>query len=762
MKNTWTIARREVRSYFDHPTAYILVIAFIALGLFLMFRTVYAQHIATMRPFFDLLPWLFAVFVPAITMRSLAEERRGHTLEWLMAQPVRESDVIIGKFLGDWCFVLLALAATLPTAIGILLASDADAGIIIAQYAGATLLAGQMVAIGLWASSVTRNQITAFILGATVSFVLLLIGLPVVQVGLPPLISGALARLSVVGHFDNVARGVIDLRDLIYFISFAALFLTLAGTAVSRERLAHGRGAWHRMRLGALAVSALVVVINLLGGYIRGRLDLTRDRLYTLADGSRRIMGNLDDVVNLKLFVSRELPAEVALTRRDVQDLIADLRRAARGRLRVEVRNPDRDTAAAQEAQSLGIEPIEFNVLRDDEFQVRRGWFGMALTYADRNQTFPIVDRTDDLEYRVVSAVATMTAKRKPSITFVTGFGAKSPYEYQAFQQVALGDRYDIKTILLQDDTLPMVTPDSTRVVVVANPQQPLDAPAVAKLNAFLSAGGSLMLLLETTTINPQYPIAMGMPTGLDAFLEQHGVRLRPGMVYDLRSHANVSMGRSGLFALVRPYPLWPILSRAGEHPTTRNLQNLSVGWASALAIVDTAHVTALWQTTEDAGLRPAEGPIDPSAFADFTPDSTGTQVVAVAVDPAGGREQSAGATDGAPQGGRLIVVADANFLEDQFVNANPQNVIFAANAVDWLAQDDALIRIRSKHRTPPALAFASEFGSNALKWGNLVGVPVLLALIGVLRISGRRRRAMRWWEETGERTRTEPTTAAD
>jgi ABC-type uncharacterized transport system involved in gliding motility auxiliary subunit len=99
-----------------------------------------------------------------------------------------------------------------------------------------------------------------------------------------------------------------------------------------------------------------------------------------------------------------------------------------------------------------------------------------------------------------------------------------------------------------------------------------------------------------------------------------------------------------------------------------------------------------------------------------------------------------------------MVVVADANFLEDQFVNANPQNVLFAANAIDWLAQDDALIRIRSKNRAPPALTFASDFGSKALKWGNLVGIPVLLALFGLLRIGGRRRRAIRKWEETGER----------
>ncbi|HKK07433.1 MAG TPA: ABC transporter permease subunit, partial [Gemmatimonadota bacterium] len=166
MRQTWRVARHEFRSYFDHPTAYILVVAFLVLALFMAFRSIFASGAATLRPLFDLLPWLFAVFVPAITMRSLAEERRSGTLDWLLAQPLTEVEAVVGKFLGDWMFVLVALAGTLPTAIGILLVSRADPGIVVGQYVGAALLAGELTAIGLFASSITRNQITAFILGA--------------------------------------------------------------------------------------------------------------------------------------------------------------------------------------------------------------------------------------------------------------------------------------------------------------------------------------------------------------------------------------------------------------------------------------------------------------------------------------------------------------------------------------------------------------------------------------------------------------------
>ena len=165
MKSVWTVARHELRGFFDQATAYILIIAFLALGLFLTFRSLYASNMATLRPLFDLLPWLFAILIPAATMRSLAEERRSGTLDWLIAHPLGEIEAVGGKFLGNWLFALAALAGTLPTAVGVLLASEADPGIIVAQYVGAALLAAQFVAIGLWASSMTRNQITSFILG---------------------------------------------------------------------------------------------------------------------------------------------------------------------------------------------------------------------------------------------------------------------------------------------------------------------------------------------------------------------------------------------------------------------------------------------------------------------------------------------------------------------------------------------------------------------------------------------------------------------
>ena len=750
------VARRELRGFFDQPTAYVLAVAFLGLGLFLAFRSLYAMSAATLRPFFDLLPWLLVVFIPAVAMKSLAEERRGRTLEWLLAQPLTEVEIVLGKFLGNWLFVMITLAGTLPVAFGVLAASEADPGIMVAQYFGAALLTAQMVAIGVWASSMTRNQITAFILGAFVCFTLVLIGTPIVQIGLPRLIGGWAAQLSVISHFENVARGVVDLRDLLYFGSTCGLFLLLAVSSLSQERLSRQSGAFRRLRLGTGVIALAVLMLNLLGGSVRGRLDLTRDDLFTLSDGSRVILGALDDVVNLTVFVSDDLPQEIQLTERDVRDLVADLRGASNGMLNTAEVNPDDGEDEADQASSVGVMPIEFNVLRDDELQVKRGYFGLAVTYADEQEIIPVIDRADDLEFRLVSAIANMTNEDRPTLAFMSGFEAKESFQYRSFRE-SVADRYNITTVNLAADSLgPPTVPDTVDVLVVAAPAQPLSPTAVRAIESYLDDGGAALLLLERHTINPQSPMTMPVTTGLEDLLARRGVEASDEMVFDLASSERVSVPQ-GYFNVIRPYPLWPIAFAGADHAITRDLSNATFGWAAPFTWEeDNGAVTPLWQTTEGGGTQPAGAVIDPRTEFATSEDELSVQTLAVAIDlsaaDVGETEDAEEAADPGPMpGGRIIAIGDGDFLEDRFVQANSQNVIFAANAVDWLAQDEALIGIRSKDRTPPALAFESDTGKNALKWGSLIGVPALFILFGFVRVTGRATRAERRWMEAGE-----------
>ena len=759
VRQVFFVARRELKEFFDQPTAYVLAVAFLALSLYLSFRTIYALSAGTLRPFFDLLPWLLVVFMPAVTMRSLAEERRGRTLEWLMAQPLSETEVVLGKFLGSWLFVMITMLGTLPMAIGILAASEADAGIVLAQYLGATLLIAQMLAIGVWASSITRNQITAFIVGGFVALVLVLVGNPVVQIALPRVVGGWLLQLSVLSHFENVGRGVIDLRDLLYFVTTTGLFLLLAVATLSRVRLSARGDAFRRLRIGTGTIATAVLVLNLLGGHVRGRLDLTEDRLFTLSEGSREILGGLDDIVNLTLFMSDDLPQEIQLMVRDVRDLVADLREASGGMLAVREINPDDGADEEREATEMNIMPIDFNVIGDDEYQVKRGYFGLAVSYSDDLEAVPVIRTADDLEFRVVAAIAKMTSDRRPRLAFLTGFGAVAPGTQQmAAFEAAVSDRYDIETIDLSDDSAVALAADSIDVVVLVGPEQ-LSEEASDAVDGYLNDGGAALLLVERHTFFPQPPMTGARESGLEDLLAARGIEVTGEMAFDNASAERVRVSR-GVFTVHQPYPLWPKASRGADHVTNRDLEHIGMAWASTFVWdEDDPAVTPLWTTTESGGTRAPGLSIQPGLAMSPGDGELGVQTMAVAYDPAlaagdtaeGDESEAEDAPDRG--GGRIVAVADADFVKDNHVRANSQNRAFAANAVDWLAQDEVLIGIRSKTRTPPPLVFESDGGKAALRWISLVGVPALVVILGVARVTGRQKRARRRWGDYAEET---------
>jgi ABC-2 type transport system permease protein len=324
MQRILTVARRELASYFDHATAYILLVIFLGINFFFFFRDAYLMGEASLRPMFGLLPWLLLFFIPAVSMRSLAEEQRSGTLELVLAQPVSVLEFLLGKFLGVLSFLAVALFGTIGIAVGFTWGADLQWGVIFSQYLGSLFLVATLVAVGLWASSTTRNQVTAFILGVAMTFLLYAVGLQSVVLGLPGALAQVATRIGVLVHFSNVSRGVIDLRDVLYFISVTAAFLALTYFSLMRERLSQRGVAYRRLRLGTLGLVALAIMVSLLGGRIRGRLDLTPGKIYTLSGPTRDILDGLDDLVTIKLFISSELPPEFVPTSRDLEDLIRD------------------------------------------------------------------------------------------------------------------------------------------------------------------------------------------------------------------------------------------------------------------------------------------------------------------------------------------------------------------------------------------------------------------------------------------------------
>jgi ABC-2 type transport system permease protein len=231
MNGVAAIFRRELRSYFITPLAYVFIVIFLVLsGAFTFYLgNFYERGQADLSSFFTFHPWLYLFLVPALSMRLWAEERKAGSIELLMTLPIEVWQAVIGKFLAAWAFTGLALALTFPIWITVNFLGSPDNGVIVAAYIGSLLMAGGFLAIGACISALTRNQVIAFILTVVACFVFLLAGFPLVldvfSAWAPQALVDAIASLSFLTHFNNISRGVIDLRNLVYFALLIAAFL---------------------------------------------------------------------------------------------------------------------------------------------------------------------------------------------------------------------------------------------------------------------------------------------------------------------------------------------------------------------------------------------------------------------------------------------------------------------------------------------------------------------------------------------------------
>ena len=231
------IMRRELTGYFATPVAYVFLVIFLVMtGVFTFYLgNFYERGFADLDPFFRFHPWLYLFLVPAISMRLWAEERRSGTIELLFTLPLTTVAAVLGKFLAAWLFIGLALVLTIPMWFTANYLGSPDNGVILAAYVGSWLMAGGFLAIGSCMSALTRNQVVAFILSVVVCFLFLLSGLPMVmnlfKGWAPQVILDGIAGLSFFKHFADISKGVIDLRDLIYFVLVIGFWL-IANTVI--------------------------------------------------------------------------------------------------------------------------------------------------------------------------------------------------------------------------------------------------------------------------------------------------------------------------------------------------------------------------------------------------------------------------------------------------------------------------------------------------------------------------------------------------
>ncbi len=398
MHNMLRIARKEFAGFFFSPSAFIFLGTFLAVTLFVFFwvETFFARNIADVRPLFEWMPLLLIFPVAAVTMRMWSEERRSGTLEFLLTVPVKSSHMVLGKFMACLGLVAVALLLTLPLPLTVSLLGPLDWGPVFGGYLATLFLAAAYAAIGLFISARSANQIISLILTAVVCGLFYLLGTDALTGLFGNRASEFLKLLGSGSRFDSITRGVIDLRDLYYYLSLVGVFLTLNVFALEWLRWAGNASNANHRRWGLISalLAANFLAANLwLAPVAWVRADLTRGNVYSISEATRSYLAQLQEPMLIRGYLSAQTHPLLAPLVPRLRDLLEEYAVAAEGSVRVEFIDPQEHPELEQEAnEKYDIQPVPFQFASKYQATVVNSYFNILIQYGDQHRVLGFGD----------------------------------------------------------------------------------------------------------------------------------------------------------------------------------------------------------------------------------------------------------------------------------------------------------------------------------------------------------------------------------
>ena len=758
MRQLATITRREFVGYFATPLAVIFIIVFLLANSLTIFYLgdYFAIGQADLVSFFMFHPWLYLFFLPAIAMRLWAEERRHGSIELLLTLPVPLWVLVLGKYLAALAFSALALALTFPLWLTVNYLGAPDNGVIAASYLGSFILAAAYLAIGACISALTGNQVIAFVVAVVVCFMFTISGASLVinlfeGWGAQSLIN-TLASFSMITHFRAITGGVIDARDLVFFISLIAAFLVANIIVLDLKKTdkadttAPRIGRFNAYYVALILLPMIFLAVNMAAtnGLRTARLDLTERALFTLSAGSKNILRGLDEPIRLKFYYSQKLATDqpaIRLYAQNVRDMLEEMAAHANGALQLQIIDPEAFSQAEDQAiaQGLVARPVaEGEVL----------YFGLVGTnLVDNVEVIPYFaeERQEYLEYDLARLIYNLAMPQKPALGVIsnlpldTGAGgvlAAMRGQSQPFLIYAeLTDRFDVQFI----DPQAVTIPQKIDVLLLAHPRNLTDWQIYA-VDQFVMRGGRILAFIDPQSEVSLTAGADGAPlkgyreqSNLPKLMRQWGVKMDSELIIADRARAQrVATGRDARRAL-SDYILWMALGEDEINQAdlvTANIDRLNVGTVGALApLADASTIfTPLITSSDDAMLMHRDyvlrAPTPEALLRRFEPSGerytiaarlTGAVQSAFAAPPEIGnsRNEKAAAAQhiGQTDAAHIIIFADSDFFDDRFwVSAQnylgqifgvpiADNGKFLLNAVENMMGSSDLISLRGRER---------------------------------------------------------------
>ncbi|HPT31033.1 MAG TPA: gliding motility-associated ABC transporter substrate-binding protein GldG [Prolixibacteraceae bacterium] len=603
--------KKEILQFFGSVTGYLVMVAFLLTGgLFLwVFPGNYNipdSGYASLEPFFQLAPWLYLFLIPAITMRLFSEEKKSGTIELLFTSPLGDLQLVLAKFLSALVVVSLSLLPTLIWYISLILlgnpVGNIDHGSFWGAFTGLFLLASIFTAIGLFASSITENQMVAFILGLVFSFVSFLGFEFIASSGLPYSIEKIFSWLSVNDHYLSVSRGVIDLRDTTYFLGMSVFFLLLTLFFLRADRVNRRRKSYH---MGMLLI--FLVVLAILSNTFHARLDLTTDKRYSLSPPTRKLIKSLDEPLTIELFLNGELQPGFRKLRQAIQDKVIDFRKQARVPVRLVLTDPY-EAASGEKQQELfrklesdGIRPFDIRRKTNKGTETTRIFPGATLTLGERkisvgflmnnpglNHEVNLNHSVENVEYALASGLKILMTSTKPKVVFLQGNGECNPYEVGDLAN-ALASGFKVEFLDIQAIGQTGETP---RVVVIADPVKPFSETEKFIVDQLVMRGSRLLWLIDPVQVsldslsNGFMTLAFPRDLNLDDQLFQYGIRLNRDLVQDVSCATilvNTASSSDRPDFTPQPWYYSPLLTPSADHPVSRSLNQVMSEFVSSI-----------------------------------------------------------------------------------------------------------------------------------------------------------------------------------
>ncbi len=610
----YSLYRKELKQFFGSVTGYLAVITFLLVsGLFLWVFpgnfNIPDNGYASLEPFFNLAPWLYLFLVPAITMRLLAEERRGGTMEFLLTRPLSDLRLVVAKFLAAITLVIFSLAPTLIYFWSLWQlgnpAGNLDTGSTWGAYTGLFFLAAIYVSIGLFASSVTDNQIVSFILAMLLSFVFFA-GVEFIAVsGIPYRLEKILTWLSINDHYLSVSRGVIDARDVVYFAGMTLVFLFLTTLMIRRVRIPAAK-----VRRWAVTLPLLVVILFLVSESLRPRLDLTADKRYSLTDAARRKAAEIPGSVTVELFLTGELQPGFRKLSQAVAEKVRDIARYSPKPVRLIITDPYQAVAPSERASffeelaSKGVRPTDVRQ-QTEQGTITRLIFPGAIIRMDGRETgvnflkqaqgfsaeANLNHSVEGVEYELISAISKLMVTEKPRIAFLQGHGGLNNWE--VFDMAgSLDEFFSVEFRTTSDIAGDQIPP---RIIIIANPTIPFSERDKFILDQSVMKGSRLMWMIDPVEVsldslsNGMSTLAFPRDLNLNDMLFQYGVRVNTDLIQDVVcSQILVNTAPAGNRPEFTPQPWYysPLLTPADAHPVSRHVNFVQSEFVSSIDTV--------------------------------------------------------------------------------------------------------------------------------------------------------------------------------